>query len=68
MTRLGTALLEGGELTEHQRAYALLCALAGSLARKDAASARRIAGHWPQITAAQQRAAVFTDLRALSGL
>jgi predicted membrane-bound spermidine synthase len=69
MTRLGTALIEGGELTEHQRAYALLCALAGSLARKDAASARRIADRWmPQMTAAQRRAAAFMGLRALSGL
>ena len=69
MTRLGTALLEGGGLTEQQRAYALLCALAGSLARKDMASARRIADRWiPQITAAQRRAAAFMGLRALSGL
>ena len=69
MTRLGTALLEGGELTQHQREYAVLCALAGSLVRGDAASARRIVDRWmPQLTAAQRNAPAFTALRALSGL
>jgi len=69
MTRLGTAVLEGGELTPHQREYVVLSALAGSLVREDAASARRIVDRWmPQLTAAQRNAPAFTALRALSGL
>jgi predicted membrane-bound spermidine synthase len=69
MTRLGTEVLEGGALTQHQRAYVVLCALAGSLVRQDAASARRIVERWmPQLSAAQRNAPAFTALRALSGL
>lgn len=69
MTRLGTTLLDGGGLTQHQREYVVLCALAGSLVRGDAASARRIVERWmPQLSAARRNAPAFMALRALSGL
>ena len=69
MTRLATALLDGGGLTPGQREYAVLSALAGSLARSDAASAQRIVERWmPQLTEAQRNAPAFRGLRALSGL
>ena len=69
MTRLATALLDGGGLTPGQREYAVLSALAGSLARSDAASAQQIVERWmPQLTEAQRNAPAFRGLRALSGL
>jgi len=69
MTRLGTALLDAGELTPHQRGYVVLSALAGGLIRGDAASTRQIVDRWmPQLTQAQRSAPAFVALRALAGL
>ena len=69
MTRLGIALLEGGQLTSQQMGYATLSALAGGLVRGDDASTRQIVDRWvPQLTLAQRNTPAFVALRALSGL
>jgi len=69
MTRLGTELLEGDELTSRQREYATLCALAGGLARGDRQSVGPIVKRWiPRLTPAQRNASAFVALRALAGI
>jgi len=68
MTRLGMALLEADGLSPHQRDYAVLAALAGSLVRTDEVSARQITERWvPQLTQEQRNAPGFKALRALAG-